>query len=82
MSDEWIELGLVLNASGGVGTLPRLFDTFNPRGPNGSGGDADLGSPNESCPVPGPGIGQGGALGEIGENCEPLGNVLIVQEAQ
>lgn len=61
VNDEWIELGLVLKASGGVGTFPRLFDALNPRGPNGSGGDADLGSPNESCPVPGPGIGQGGA---------------------
>lgn len=80
VENEWIDYGMMLMASGGVGTLPRLLDSANPRGPNASGGDPDLGSPNESCPVPGPGIGEGGAFGEVGENCEFLGNVLIIQE--
>jgi hypothetical protein len=78
---EWAKFGLVLSASGGVGDRPRLFDTANPRCENGTGGDPDLGAPNRECDPPGgPGKGAGGAPDGDGPNCDPLGNVLIVQE--
>ena len=77
---EWAKYGLILSASGGVGDRPRLFDTENPRCENGSGGDPDLGAPNEGCTPSGAGIGEGGAPGTEGANCDPLGNVLIIQE--
>ena len=51
---------------------------FNSSNPN--SGNYDLGSPNKKCPGGGPGKGQGGRPGEVGENCEPLGNLLIISE--
>lgn len=80
VSDEWIDYGMLLSVNGGLGGLPRLFDTANPRGPNNKGGDPDLGAPNTRCDSRGPGIGEGGWPGSVGENCNPLGNVLIIQE--
>ncbi len=41
-------------------------------------GFEDLGSPNETCCTPGPGIGAGGEMGQPGENCENLKKVLII----
>jgi hypothetical protein len=43
--------------------------------------DPDLGSPNRRCKKPnkGPGIGSGGIKGAKFENCNPLGNLLILQ---
>jgi hypothetical protein len=42
--------------------------------------DPDLGSPNEHCPNSnGPGRGQGGKPDAPFPNCEPLGNLLIIQ---
>lgn len=76
---QWEELGLTFFAEGGAGKLPCLFDTANP-GSEENGGDADLGAPNEGCSPSGPGIGEGGAPREPDENCESLGNVLIIQE--
>lgn len=81
VNDQWLaKYGLELFAEGGLGTLPRIFDTAKPG--DEAFGDVDLGSPNERCdPVnPGPGVGEGGEPGEPGENCVPQGNVLIVQE--
>lgn len=70
------QLWRVLSASATSGNVLRLFDTSNP--PNGNTG---LGSPNELCsPVPGPGVGQGGEPSAPGENCEPQGSVLIIQD--
>ncbi|CAB9518686.1 expressed unknown protein [Seminavis robusta] len=43
-------------------------------------GDPDLGAPNRKCPDGGPGSGGGGEPGKKYENCQPLGNVLIVDE--
>lgn len=81
VEDEWIKLGMTLFAEGGEGTLPRIFDSSNPGGETpGACGDADLGSPNKECPGGGPGEGEGGEPGQPGENCDPRGNVLIVQE--
>lgn len=44
---------------------------------------ADLSSPSESCPAPGPGVGSGGEPGSKGASCSPKGegNVLIAQES-
>jgi hypothetical protein len=74
VSAEWVDWGVTLSASGGSGSVLRLFDTSDPVG------DTGLGSPNEQCSHPGPGVGQGGKPGELGENCEPQGNVLIIQQ--
>jgi len=67
-----------LSAAGGYSNKPRLFNTSNVG--NSKFGDFDLGSPNEHCQNPGPGIGEGGEPDSLGANCEPLGNVLIIQE--
>lgn len=82
VKDEWLSLGMTLQAKGGENTLPRIFDSGNPGGETRHAcGDSDLGTPNEKCSKnPGPGRGIGGEPGSPGENCEPLGNVLIVQE--
>jgi len=58
--------------------LPSLFDTADPG--TLKAGDPDLGAPNERCPGGGPGTGTAGEPGKPGENCAPLGNVLIIQE--
>ncbi|MEM7130734.1 MAG: hypothetical protein AAF702_30695 [Chloroflexota bacterium] len=58
--------------SNGAHDVAMIFDTKNP------GPDPDLGAPNEACPGGGPGVGPGGAPNTIGENCEMLGNVLII----
>lgn len=49
-----------------------------PVAPSGRTIDADLGTPNETCPGGGPGIGEGGELGQPGENCTPQNNILII----
>jgi hypothetical protein len=49
---------------------------FNSAAP--TGGDWDLGTPNETCG--GPGRGAGGEVGSPYENCEPLYNVLIIDD--
>lgn len=79
VASEWAEYGLTLSAAGGYGNRPRVFDTSNP-GKDNSIGDPDLGAPNNQCNPPGPGVGDGGKPGQKWQNCEPLGNVLIVQE--
>lgn len=53
--------------------VPMIFDTSNP-----TGGDFDLGTPHRD--FGGPGIGDGGRRGQVGENERPLRNVLIIQE--
>ena len=75
VENEWKDFGFSLTASGGFGNVPRIFDTSNVYD------DPDLGSPNENCEDGGPGIGVGGEPGAPGENCEFLGNVLIVQHS-
>ena len=76
VKDQYAAYGLTLSASGGEGDSPRIFDTANPGSQE--EGDLDLGTPNESCS--GPGTGEGGQQGMPGENCQFLGNVLIIQE--
>ena len=50
-----------------------IFDSADP-----TGGDPDLGTPNQSCG--GPGVGWGGQAGEPGENCVARGNLIIIAE--
>lgn len=77
LSNEWYnKYWLTLSATGGYLNKPRLFDTLHPGTKTHS--DLDLCSPNESCG--GPGKGEGGKPDAVGANCEPLGNVLIIQE--
>jgi hypothetical protein len=59
--------------TGGGPDLAIVFDSSNP-----SGGDFDLGSPNET--FGGPGIGVGGEMGQPGANSTALGHLLIVAE--
>ncbi|HSM57166.1 MAG TPA: hypothetical protein VK879_13530 [Candidatus Sulfomarinibacteraceae bacterium] len=58
--------------------IAAIFPSHNPPvGPNGVI-DPDLGSPNETCDGGGPGIGEGGEVGQPGENCLHHENVLII----
>jgi hypothetical protein len=75
VAKEWFDAyGMTLSTSGGYSFLPRVFNTSDP------GRDPDLGAPNRKCFPPGPGVGVGGEPNTPGENCEALGNVLIIQE--
>lgn len=65
----------MLSASGGYSDSPHLLNTLD------VGVSLNLGSPNEKCTPPGPGVGMGGELGRLGENCIPQGNVLIIQDS-
>jgi hypothetical protein len=77
VQNEWFDVyGIKLSASGGLGDIPRIFDT-NSIGTR-KYGDPDLGTPNEMCG--GPGSGKGGEPGQPAANCVPLGNVIIIQE--
>lgn len=58
---------------GGGPDLCVVFDSSDP-----TGGDLDLGTPNED--FGGPGIGEGGEEGEDGANAVALGNVLVIAE--
>lgn len=78
--------GLTVEASASRGGytpngMARIYDTST-AAKNNYEGDPDLGSPNMRCsPQPGPGVGEGGEPGNPGENCDPQGNVLIIQES-
>ena len=83
VSDDWFtRYGLTITAAATEGGFTpdgqaRIFDSSTP------GSDPDLGSPNEDCAqlgqVSGPGQGAGGRRGQRGQNCNPLGNLLIIQ---
>ncbi|HSM56794.1 MAG TPA: hypothetical protein VK879_11630 [Candidatus Sulfomarinibacteraceae bacterium] len=56
-----------------------IFPSHDPPvSPSGRTIDPDLGTPNETCPGGGPGIGEGGEVGQPGENCTPQHNILII----
>ena len=82
VKDEWrAAFGMqvsVEDAKGGYAPngMARIFDSSNP-----TGDDWDLGTPNQNCPGGGPGRGNGGRPGQLGENCIAQGNILIVQES-
>ncbi len=77
IDDEFADWGLQITvAPNAPSTGPAMiFDSGTP-----TGVDYDLGSPNLTCAPPGPGDGAGGELGQTGENCTALGNVLIISE--
>jgi hypothetical protein len=84
VKEQWFAAyGMTITASSfdayTPGDMPRLFDSSHPWTRYGIE-DPDLGSPNEKCQAGGPGEGKGGRPGQPGENCEPLGNVLVIQK--
>jgi hypothetical protein len=74
--------GLTFSASRGLLNVPCLFDTAKVG--TAAFGNPDLGSPNQNCVEGGPSMGNGGAPGPNGnnpyQNCNYLGNVLVIQE--
>ncbi len=62
----------VVNNGGGPSSL-IVFDSAGP-----TGGDVDLGTPNED--FGGPGIGVGGRAGQPGQNDRALGKLLVIAE--
>jgi len=72
--------GVTVSASGGYtpGGAARVFDTTDPG--TRRRGDPDLGSPNQDCLNPGPGVGVGGGPHAEYPNCDGEGMVLIIQE--
>ena len=70
IDDEYAALGITIEAiSNGSFDLAMIFDSSNP-----TGGDTDLGTPNEV--FGGPGQGTGGT----GTNSVAQGNILIISE--
>jgi hypothetical protein len=56
----------------------NVFDSSNIASADPSD-DPDLGSPNQYCTPSGPGVGNGGKPDAPFSNCEPQGNLLIIQ---
>ncbi|MEM6796919.1 MAG: hypothetical protein AAF725_23295, partial [Acidobacteriota bacterium] len=73
ITDQWSAWGLAVTTGDPQDHPAMLFDRASP-----TGGDADLGAPNQD--FGGPGVGGGGAAGAAGENPAVLGKVLIVSE--
>ncbi|MCO6459234.1 MAG: hypothetical protein J5I93_28325 [Pirellulaceae bacterium] len=71
INDQYAAWGLHVSSNVRFGAM--IFDSSRP-----TGGDPDLGTPNQS--FGGPGVGTGGQRGATGENALPLGNILIVSE--
>lgn len=70
INDEYIDDGITISAvSNGNYDIPIIFDSSNP-----TGGDPDLGTPNQA--FNGPGVGIGG----VTNNSVALGNLLIIAE--
>ena len=70
---EWAAWGVRVTTSSPANAPAMIFNTSNP-----TGGDSDLGTPNQA--FGGPGIGVGGGTSMPGTNNTPLGKVLIVAE--
>lgn len=73
ITDQWADIGVTLSTNSPTNHPLMIFDTGNP-----TGGDWDLGTPNED--FGGPGIGAGGGAGMPGENSVALGNALIIAQ--
>lgn len=75
ITNQYANRGVRISAvnNGGGPDAAVIFNSSVP-----SGGDFDLGTPNMD--FGGPGIGNGGRLGQPGANNVPLGKILIVQE--
>ncbi|MEM9291362.1 MAG: SdrD B-like domain-containing protein [Acidobacteriota bacterium] len=72
IDDEYSAFGITITSSRS-NKPPMIFDSSNP-----TGGDPDLGTPNQD--FGGPGVGSGGGAGEAGENSQALGHLLIISE--
>lgn len=75
ITNQYANRGIYVSAVN-AGNGPDAAVIFNSSVP--TGGDIDLGTPNMD--FGGPGVGNGGRLGQPGANNVPLGKLLIVQE--
>ncbi len=73
VDDEYAGFGITVTTDDPVNHPAMIFDSSNP-----TGGDADLGTPNQD--FGGSGVGGAGGAGQPGENSRALGNVLILSE--
>ncbi len=73
IDNEWAAWGVHVTTNSPSNHPAMIFDTSNP-----TGGDNDLGTPNQD--FGGPGVGVGGKAGMPGENSQALGKVLIISE--
>lgn len=75
ISNQWSNLGISFSFINNTSRpdVGILFDGNNP-----TGGDLDLGTPNQA--FGGPGVGTGGGAGRPGENRFALGNLAIIAE--
>ena len=73
IDDELAAFGVTVTTDDPANHPAMIFNSANP-----TGGDRDLGTPNQD--FGGPGIGSGGGAGQPGQNDTALGNVLIISE--
>jgi hypothetical protein len=73
VTDQYAAHGVHITTLSPAHHPAMIFDSASP-----TGGDWDLGTPNED--FGGPGRGWGGEAGRPGENANPLGKVLILSE--
>lgn len=73
IDDEWNAWGITVTTNDLTNHPVMIFDSSEP-----TGGDFDLGTPNQD--FDGPGIGIGGQAGQLGQNDQPHRNVLIISE--
>jgi len=71
--DNGVDVHVNVHNHGGGPDIAIVFDSEAP-----TGGDVDLGAPNQD--FGGTGIGEGGEEGKPGANSDKLGNVLIIAE--
>ena len=79
VSSEWkANHGLTVTANGGYtpGQQARILDTAHNECIN-AAGSSEFGSPNKNCNNGGIGQGVGGAPGQQGENCVPVGSTSL-----
>ncbi len=72
VSEQWAAMGVHVSAGGPGGVVAMVFDSSRP-----TGGDPDLGTPNEDFDG-GRGVGDGGKAGTAGENREAQGKILVL----
>ena len=73
IDDEYQGFGITVTTNDPVNHPAMIFNSLAP-----TGGDNDLGTPNQD--FGGPGVGAGGAVGTPGENAIAEGNILIISE--
>jgi hypothetical protein len=78
VSNNWKSIGVSVTATGNylldfVPLRARIFDTSNTTCIQ-TTKTQNFGSPNNNCQGGGPGVGDGGIPGQLGENCNPVGS--------